>query len=147
MDSKRESGSFLTSQWTQKDRLIFNSESLQIKTWSKLYFYVRTDVFALLPYFAFKAVSSPSWKLIPISCSILSPVHLFLLHIHTLQHSHLCVVQSQHVTYIGRMKLYPGLPLISPALAFLYSPLTSLCSQTCKGASTNTSKKGRLAPS
>lgn len=38
-------------------------------------------------------------------------------------------------------------PLISPALALLYSPFTSLCSQTSRGASTNTSKKGSPAAS
>lgn len=38
-------------------------------------------------------------------------------------------------------------PLISPALALLYRPFTSLCSQTSSGASTNTSKKGSPAAS
>ena len=39
------------------------------------------------------------------------------------------------------------IPFIIPALAFLYSPLTSRSSQTLSGVSTNTSKNGRPASS
>lgn len=41
----------------------------------------------------------------------------------------------------------PVKPLISPARAFLYSPLTSRFSQTERGVSTKSSKKGRFASS
>jgi len=47
----------------------------------------------------------------------------------------------------GKLRAHSSIPLISPALAFLYRPFTSLLSQIFRGASTKISKKGNPAAS